>query len=39
VDSRKSEMIAMITETVRRGGCVFIGEDSVLAKLGAPTLG
>jgi DNA-binding HxlR family transcriptional regulator len=39
VDSRKPEMIAMITETVRGGGCVFIGEDSVLAKLGAPTLG
>jgi DNA-binding HxlR family transcriptional regulator len=39
VDSRKPEMIATITDTVRAGGCVFIGDDSVLAKLGAPTLG
>ena len=39
VDSRKPEMIALITDTVRAGGCVFIGENSVLAKLGAPTLG
>ncbi|GIE99766.1 winged helix-turn-helix transcriptional regulator [Paractinoplanes rishiriensis] len=34
VDSRKPEMIALITETVRAGGSVFAGEDSVLAKLG-----
>lgn len=39
VDSRKPEMIALITETVRRGGSVFIGEDSVLAQLGVPALG
>jgi DNA-binding HxlR family transcriptional regulator len=39
VDSRKPEMIAMITETVRAGGSVFIGEDSVLARIGAPAFG
>jgi DNA-binding MarR family transcriptional regulator len=35
VDSRKPQMIALITETVRAGGSVFVGDDSVLARLGA----
>jgi DNA-binding HxlR family transcriptional regulator len=35
VTRNKPEMIALITDTVRRGGAVFVGEDSVLAQLAA----
>ena len=35
VAGNRPEMLARITDTVRRGGSVFVGEDSVLAQLGA----
>ena len=35
VAANRPEMLARITDTVRRGGSVFVGEDSVLAQLGA----
>jgi len=35
VAGNRPEMLARITGTVRRGGSVFVGEDSVLAQLGA----
>ena len=35
VARNKPEMIDLITDTVRRGGAVFVGEDSVLAQMGA----
>jgi DNA-binding HxlR family transcriptional regulator len=35
VASRKPEMIALITDTVRAGGSVFVGENCVLAKVDA----
>jgi DNA-binding HxlR family transcriptional regulator len=35
VARNKPETIALITDTVRRGGAVFVGEDSVLAQMGA----
>ena len=33
VNSDKERMTRLIIDTVRDGGCVFIGDDSVLAKL------
>jgi DNA-binding HxlR family transcriptional regulator len=35
VAGNRPEMLARITDTVRRGGSVFVGEDSALAQLGA----
>jgi DNA-binding HxlR family transcriptional regulator len=35
VRDNKPEMVRRYTETVRRGGSVFVGEDSVLAQVGA----
>lgn len=35
VARQKPEMIELITATVRDGGAVFVGENSVIAKLGA----
>jgi DNA-binding HxlR family transcriptional regulator len=35
VTRNKPEMIALITDTVRRGGAVFVGEDSAPAQLAA----
>jgi DNA-binding HxlR family transcriptional regulator len=34
----KPEMIELITATVRAGGAVFVGENSVLAQLGKPAV-
>lgn len=38
VARNKPEMIELITTTVRNGGAVFVGENSVLAQLGAPAV-
>ena len=35
VARNRPEMLSRITDTVRRGGSVFVGEDSVLAQLAA----
>ena len=37
VARNKPEMLDLVTTTVRNGGAVFVGEDSVIARLqGAP---
>ena len=33
VDTDRERMTQLITETVREGGCIFLGENSVLARL------
>lgn len=33
VNSDKERMTRLITDTVREGGCIFVGDDSVLARL------
>ncbi len=33
VNADKARMTRLITETVREGGCIFLGDNSVLAKL------
>ena len=33
VESDKERMTRLITDTVREGGCIFVGDDSVLARL------
>lgn len=33
VEQHKPELTAMIVDTVRRGGSVFVGDDSVVAQL------
>jgi DNA-binding HxlR family transcriptional regulator len=38
VARNKPEMLELITDTVRNGGAVFVGENSVLAQLGAPAV-
>jgi DNA-binding HxlR family transcriptional regulator len=38
VARNKPEMIELITTTVRNGGAVFVGENSVIAQLGAPAV-
>jgi hypothetical protein len=35
VERHKPELTAMIVDTVRRGGSVFVGDDSVVAQLAA----
>ncbi len=33
VESDKERVTRLITDTVREGGCIFVGDDSVLARL------